>query len=229
MECTEFKRAAGADPQHLSTAARDHMVRCPPCEQYCEQYAQHMLSLDDLLQRALRVPVSSQLPRSSQPHPRSAARWLALAASLLVTVGVVGGIWLALPRSTLASELIEHVSAEQDIVAAAAPLDATELNKALRSSGVRLTRTREHPVWYATSCPFRGREVPHLLVQTAQGRVTVLLLAGVKVRSVQRFDEQGYRGTILPSGPGSIAIIATNQEAIEEATKHVAAAVEWIK
>lgn len=224
MECTEFKRAAGADPQRLSGAAREHMIRC----RACEQYAQHMLSLDGLLQRALRVPVSSQLPRSSRPQQRT-SRWLALAASLLVTAGVVGGIWLALPRSTLASELIEHVSAEQDIVAAAAPLDATELNKALRSSGVRLNRSREHPVWYATSCPFRGREVPHLLVQTAQGRVTVLLLAGVKVRSVQRFDEQGYRGTILPSGPGSIAIIATNREAIEEATKHVAAAVEWIK
>lgn len=133
-----------------------------------------------------------------------------------------------MPRSSLASEIIEHVSAEQDIVAAAKPLSASELEVVLKRTGVRLTGGSKHPVWYAMSCPFRGKDVPHLIVETAQGRVTVLLLPNEPVRSVQSFDEQGLRGTILPSGPGAIAIIATKQSAIEEAAKHVAAAVEWI-
>jgi hypothetical protein len=224
MECAEFKLAAGAEPQRLSAAARDHMSRCAACE----LYAQHMLSLDGLLQRALRVPVAK--PRAGHQHrSRSTTRWLAIAASLLLTAVIGAGAWLGLPAMSLASELIEHVSAEQDIVAAAQPLSSRELNALLRASGVRLNSTPQHPVWYATSCPFRGKDVPHLIVQTAQGRVTVLMLAHVRVPWMQRFDEQGYRGTILPSGPGSVAIVATNQAAVEEATRHVAAAVAWVE
>jgi hypothetical protein len=224
MECSEFKRAAGAEPQRLSAAARAHLARCPACE----RYAQHMSNLDDLLQRALQVPVASSAMLSATPR-RSQARWLALAASLLVSLLIVGGGWLALPRSSLAAEIIEHISAEQDIVAAVQPLSRRELNAVLRRAGVRLNSSDEHPVWYAMSCPFRGHDTPHLIVQTAQGRVTVLVLTRERVRSEQRFDDQGFRGTILPSGSGAIAIIATNQVAIEEAAKHVAAALEWIE
>ena len=225
MECIEFKRAAGAEPQRLSVAAREHMSKCLGCE----RYAQQMLSLDGLLQRALQVPVTNRASVGLLPETRDNSRWWALAASLLLTATIASGAWLALPRTTLASELIEHVSAEQDIVTAAQPLSVSELNQVLLGSGVRINSSRQHPVWYAKNCPFRGHDVPHLIVQTATGRVTVLLLATERVRKVQTFDEQGYRGTILPSGPGAIAIIATNQPAIEEAAKHVAAAVEWIK
>jgi hypothetical protein len=225
MECIEFKRAAGAEPQCLSVAAREHMSECV----LCERYAQQMLSLDGLLQRALQLPVTSHVPLPPLLHVRNTSRWWAVAASLLLTAAIASGAWLALPRTTLASELIEHVSAEQDIVTGAQPLSISELNKVLVGSGMRINSSPQHPVWYAKNCPFRGHEVPHLIVQTAQGRVTVLLLTSERVRKVQTFDEQGYRGTILPSGPGSIAIIATNRAAIEEAAKHVAAAVEWVK
>jgi len=222
MECNEFKRVAGAEPQRLSPIAQQHMAQCVACE----RYARHMLSLDGLLKRALQLPV----PAVGNPLQRpTSSRWLAMAASLLLTVLIAGGSWLAWPRSTLAAELIEHVSAEQDIVAAAKPLSPKELDSVLRRAGVRLKSTPQHPVWYAMSCPFRGNDVPHLIVETAQGRVTVLLLARERVRSVQSFEEQGYRGTILPSGPGSIAIIATNEAAVAEAAQHVAAAVEWIE
>lgn len=223
MECAEFKRAVAAEPQRLSAAAGDHMSHCAACE----RYAQQMLQLDGLLQRALAVPVANLRP-AVQRQP-AAARWMALAASLLLTAALAAGVWLAVPALTLAAELIEHVSAEQDIVASAQPLSPRELNSVLRDSGLRLNGSREHPVWYATSCPFRGKDVPHLIVETTQGRVTVLMLSHVRVPWTQRFDEQGYRGTILPSGPGSIAIVATNQAAVEEATTHVAAAVAWVE
>ena len=108
MECTEFKRAAGAEPQRLSVAAREHMSSCTGCERYAKQ----MLSLDDLLQRALQVPVAGGAQFPALLQVRNTPRWLALAASLLLTVLVGGASWLALPRTTLASELIEHVSAE---------------------------------------------------------------------------------------------------------------------
>ena len=224
MECNEFKRAAGAEPRRLSATAQEHLAQCVTCE----QYARHMLSLDDLLKRALQLPVGKVPVLNSPPQRRTGNRWLPLAASLLLSLVVAGGGWLALPRMTLAGELIEHVSAEQDMVATAKQVSSAELDAILLRSGVRLNRNPQHRIWYALNCPFRGNDTPHLIVETAQGRVTVLLLGRERVRSVQTFDEQGYRGTILPSGPGSIAIIATNQAAVAEAAKHVAAAVQWI-
>src|SRR5688572_29481961 len=106
MECAEFKRAAGAEPQRLSAAAHEHMSRCLACE----RYAQHMLSLDALLQRALQLPVTN--PRRAQHRPHTSMRWLAIAASFLLTAVMGVGAWLILPAMTLATELIDHVSAE---------------------------------------------------------------------------------------------------------------------
>ena len=70
MDCIEFKRAAGAEPQRLSVAAREHAAGCADCE----RYATHMLSLDGLLQRALRVPVGEVRTVDTRPVRRS-ARW----------------------------------------------------------------------------------------------------------------------------------------------------------
>jgi hypothetical protein len=188
-----------------------------------------MLSLDVLLKRALQVPVGARpAPRSRVAMPRPHGRWLAIAASVLLSVVIPGGAWLALPRVTLAGELIEHVSAEADMLTSSKPMTSSQLDAVLQRAGVRLISSPKHRVWYALNCPFRGNDAPHLIVETTQGRVTVLLLPRERVRAVQSFDEQGYRGTILPSGPGSIAIIATNEAAVEEAAKHVAAAVEWL-
>ena len=53
-------------------------------------------------------------------------------------------------------------------------------------------------VSYASSCTFRGYKVPHLVVQTASGPVTVMVLVHEAVRHATQFDEQGYRGTIVP-------------------------------
>ena len=62
-------------------------------------------------------------------------------------------------------------------------------------------------VSYAQSCRFRGEKVPHLVVQTDAGPVTVMVLRNEKVTAPVKFAEQGYVGTILPAGPGSVAVI----------------------
>jgi hypothetical protein len=51
--------------------------------------------------------------------------------------------------------------------------------------------------------------VPHLVVQTPEGPVTVMVLVHEPVAKPQDFDEQGYRGTIVPMpGHGSLAVLA---------------------
>ncbi len=63
-------------------------------------------------------------------------------------------------------------------------------------------------VSYASSCTFRGDKVPHLVVQTPSGPVTVMVLVHEPARRPAQFDSEGYRGTIVPvPGHGSIALM----------------------
>jgi hypothetical protein len=224
MQCSEFRQAAGADPQHLNAEAQAHRAQCHACM----AYAQQMLQLDALLKRAMEIPVpegSTELPVVA---PRTAGRWLALAASVLVAVVVGLGAWLAAPRETLAADVVAHVRDEAEImVVTDKRVDEGKLDEALHRAGVRL-RSGEDKVSVARTCMFHGHLVPHLIVQTAGGPVTVLVLSREKVSASQTFEDQGYRGTIVPSGPGSIAIVASTDAAVREAGATFASQVEWL-
>jgi Protein of unknown function (DUF3379) len=97
------------------------------------------------------------------------------------------------------------------------PVPDPELNAVLRESKIRLASSAG-PVSYANSCYFRGHDVPHLVVQTESGPVTVMVLVHEAVSRPMQFDELGFRGTIVPiPGHGSIAVLmrGPNSDAAE--------------
>lgn len=231
MQCNEFRRLAGADPQHLSEAASAHCAQCIACSRYLQQ----MQQLDVMLKRALEVqtpPVRSvvtPLFRNRAADGSSTKRWFALAASVLLTLVLGTAVWLASPRESLAADVIAHVQDEPDaMVQTDERVASAELADVLRRAGVRL-KSGARTVSIARTCPFRGTSIPHLVVQTQDGPITVLVLPQERVESAQSFNEQGYRGTILPSGRGAIAIIAASGAAVEAAAERIAAEVEWIQ
>ena len=87
-------------------------------------------------------------------------------------------------------------------------------------------------VSYANSCGFHGHHVPHLVVQTGAGPVTVMVLVHEPARSKMRFDDHGYRGVIVPiPGHGSIAVLergpAADIKDVEAVAARVVRALEW--
>jgi hypothetical protein len=97
----------------------------------------------------------------------------------------------------------------------------------LARGGIRL-RPEAVTVTYANSCEFRGRLVPHLVVRTGAGPVTVMVLRDERPARPVDFREQGYAGRIVPAGPGSIAVIGVAGTDLESITAAVLAAVEWL-
>jgi hypothetical protein len=207
MECLEFRRQAGADPHHLGPEARQHAAACRRCTGH----------LAALRRRGAAIAVLDR------------RRWMGLSASIVggVVVGVL--LWVGGPRNSLAADLIGHLDHEPEaLVATNRPEEDAVLGNVLGRGGIRL-RPDAPLVSYASSCRFRGHTVPHLVVQTADGPVTVMVLRNERPASPVSFDERGYAGRIVPAGPGSIAVIGADGADLEEITARVLAAVEWLE
>lgn len=165
---------------------------------------------------ALR-PASAGAPGSTPPSARAdaysaplptARRW-ALAASVLL-VGVLAASFFALqPRDALASAVVAHLSEEPDSWAKTQPIPRSALELVLARSGVRLDQVESGSVVYANSCFLRGRQMPHLVVSTPTGPVTVIVLRGEAVPERVEFEEGRYAGVLLPvpGGGGGIAVL----------------------
>ena len=245
INCAEYRRAVLADPRDADAELARHRESCAECSAYTER----LLRFEGKLARAMRVsprdavapggaafggagPADAVVIPLRPRRQRVPRRWLAMAASVLLGLGIAGGLWLAAPHTSLAAAVVAHMAGEPQAWARTnLPVPAPELDFVLRNTHMRL-RPDAGIVSYAQSCAFRGYRVPHLVVQTGMGPVTVMVLVHESVSKPARFDEGGYRGVILPvSGHGSLAVLAKDQSgdlaSVEKIAAQVRAAIEW--
>jgi hypothetical protein len=159
-----------------------------------------------------------------------------LAASVLLAVVVAGALFISAPGSSLAADVVTHMAEEPQawrVTDVAVP--DPELEAVLRDSHLRLGNGAGI-VSYANSCSFRGHVVPHLVIQTGSGPVTVMVLVHESVPKSVPFDEEGYRGVIVAlPGHGSLAVLTRaaedthviDQRAIERIAARVEDAIVW--
>ena len=209
MNCEEFRTIVGAEPNSTKPEVLAHAASCPECA----RFQQELQAMDRLIYRALAVdaPAERTAAEILAPRPNNAARIWRMAASVLVTV-LVGAmaLWLLTPRESFAEEVIAHVKHEEaSMVRTSETVDDRRLEKILAESRLKL-KPGAARVSYAQSCTFRGQQVPHLVVQTDQGPVTVLVVTDAPNQKQERIDEGGYRGEIVPAPRGVIVVLGRN-------------------
>jgi len=214
-ECRHVRLAIGGDPQNLSADVAAHLTTCADCNRFRAE----TLALDARLRAALELP----LPQFRTRAPP--ARRFALAASLLLAVVLAGGIWLSRSQPVLANEVLEHVKEEAGSWEQHNLLPASAVAGVLREAKVEFDARL--PVVYAMACPFHGRRVPHLVVQTESGPMTVMLLAHEKIAARQEFSENGYHGVLLPAGEGSVAVLMRGGAVPEGPANAMVSGVHW--
>jgi hypothetical protein len=196
VSCNQARLTIGADPEGSAPELEQHLQEC----ESCRQFRAEMRGLEAKIRRALeQPPVSARTARFTW-------RPLALAASVLLAMVAVLAVWLLRPSDTLAREVVAHVQEEPESWLARQHVDAQSIDQALRGAGVKLDITSDR-ISYAQSCWFRDHYVPHLVVQTAQGPATVLILRNQHVRTRRSFQEGGMSGVIVPAPQGSIAVL----------------------
>lgn len=236
MNCSDARFALAADPRNAEPALLEHLEQCPACA----AYAGDMHELDRRLCDALEVPVPEvTLPSGPYPTPpqgaapggslarRATTRRFALAASAAGVAILVGLLWAGFPRESLASAVVAHMAEEPDAWSTSVALSEADIDEVMSRSRVRLAHGRQE-VTYAHSCWFRGRHVPHLVVQTPEGPVTVLVLPNEPIRRSIRFDEGGYQGTLVPAPRGSIAVLARTEADVAGIAEQVLAAITFL-
>jgi hypothetical protein len=221
MSCSTARAALGAEPQATSAELELHLRDCAACR----QYQREMRELDAGIARALALPVQHIVAtRREAPWTRP----LALAASLLLAAGAGLAVFVAQPGEALAAQVVAHVAHGDE------PLDWSRLQPvpgaavayALRRAGVRLD-AHAGDVVYAQACWFRNHVVPHFVVRSPRGDVTVLLLTAERSWKKRRFAQDGLTGIIVPAQRGSIAVLAQGDADVEAIARQVASSLHW--
>jgi len=233
MNCDAARELIGADPQASSPELDAHLSTCAACK----AYRQEMQAFDARLRRALafdprplqQVVQSDAAVRTSQPAApasrRRRSRGLAWVTSLAAGLLIASGLWLSRPSQTLASEIVTHVEGEPNSWFSTDLVSSAQLAAVLNKAGVKLGPGLG-PVVYANSCWFRGHFVPHLVVTTRSGPVTIMILMHERVRNEQTFREDGLNGLLVPASNGAVAILSRTPMALEPPAREVLRALE---
>ena len=97
----------------------------------------------------------------------------------------------------------------------------------MRGAGLALDITSDK-IMYAQSCWFRGHYVPHLVIQTARGPATVLILRHEQVRARRTFHEAGMTGVIVPAEQGGIAVLTRGAGDLDDIAGQMRHDVHWL-
>jgi hypothetical protein len=213
----DVRLAVGADPDNLSPEIETHLATCAACARFRDETR----TLDVKLRAALELP----LPEFRRRIPP--VRRFALAASVALALVVAGAAWLFRPQSALANEVVGHVMHEAGSWDAREQIPAPAIAQVLGAAGVEFDANM--PVVYAVPCPFRGRRIAHLVVQGPHGPMTVMILPHVKVGRRQEFSEEGLQGVLLPSGAGSVAVLARGAAVDATDAEAMVNAVRWVR
>jgi hypothetical protein len=221
MSCRDIRLAIGAEPAAATADIEEHVAACTACR----EFRREMRMLDQNIARALEIdlqplPQGERVAARARPQKIMRPRW-ALAASVMLAVIAGFVLWSALPRSTLARDVVDHMKFEPHAWAATLPADASAIARVLARAGLEIDSVEGGQIVFVETCLVRGKLVPHFVVRTDQGPYTVLVLSDEHVKREERFASGGYTGVLVPSSRGTIAILNRNAADPQEEANRV--------
>jgi hypothetical protein len=239
MNCLEFRRLTLVDPETQDSGYRRHRRDCAACRDYAAVSTDFEADLreamtiavpDDLVPRVLLAQAIAVEKAPRRPWFGSRAfPGLALAASLLL---LVAAGWLGMrdggsPPLSLSAEVVAHIEAERDYLTKTGEVGEARLAALLEGFGARVRHGGLGRVSYAGACEIRNRKGVHLVLQGERGPVTVLYLPGEAPGVIERFEQDGFSGELLPVGRGSLAVVGEQGEALEAIITNLEQAIAW--
>ena len=235
MNCLEARRQMLVDPSRPDGELREHLAVCTRCANDMER----LLRLDEAIRRAMMVePAPGTLERIQlvqvlgKRPTRIAGRLAGIAAILLLSLAVVfwtlrsPGSGESAPGHSHSVAVLEHIQSEIEYLQRDDQVSLQALNFMLSQFGARL-RDNPGPVRYLGRCLIGESEGVHLVLEGATAPITVLLMPTESTSQPETLDEAGFRGVVVPAGPGSMAVVGGKEEPLDELVEKLGRALVW--
>jgi hypothetical protein len=188
MDCIEFRRLILADPRVRTPEQDAHLAGCAECA----SLARGMESSEARLYQAMNVPVPDALAERillRRERQSAAPRVWGVAASLVVALGfsayfystsgpereqplAAASVGVSHPAVAAISYVVDH---ESKLLAEGRSGDPAVMRAALARLGLKLP-SRGVNVRYLGKCPVPSGTGEHVVLETALGRVTLILV-----------------------------------------------------
>jgi hypothetical protein len=214
MNCIEFRRQLGVDPQTNATDFVRHRQECARCAEAAGRAAE----FETALRRALQVAPSPQLAESillaqaTQQQNRHQVYLrrgglLALAAMLVLAVGV----GMRVEAKPLSVQAVDHLREEADVLTSTNPLPADSVRAAFAKRGLKLNHVPDG-VAFVACCPMGRHLTVHMVMPEGDGPVTVIYVVDRKSSQRENFQRDGWHGRSLPLGNGTLILLARDTD-----------------
>jgi hypothetical protein len=213
MNCLEFRRQLGVDPQTTAADFVRHRQECVRCAEAAARAAE----FEAALRRALRVAPSPQLAESillaqaTQQNRRHVylrrGGLLALAATLVLAVG----LGVRVQAQSLSEQAVDHLREEAQVLTSSKPLPAESVRAAFAQRGLKLSHVPDG-IAFVGCCPMGRHLTVHMVMPQSGGPVTVIYVVDRKVGQREDFQRDGWRGRSLPLGNGTLILLARDTD-----------------
>jgi hypothetical protein len=225
MNCLEFQRVLNADPRHIPAPARQHAENCPDCARRMVK----QINFDASLAHALQIPapegMEDRILLATRFSEKRRMTLYAVAASVLIAVTVTLGPAIFNSPSEL-EMAIEHVLAEPEHLAETVDVSPATLNNLLAHVGARSDNALD--VTYANACDLPNGKGGHIVLNTAHGRVTLMLMPNGKSGVVKRKEMKGVIAEMYAAQHGNYSLIADSDVALVAAKQMLASHLRWV-
>ena len=209
MNCLEFRRQLGVDPQSAAPEFVRHRADCPRCA----DAAGRALEFEAALRRALLVEPTAQLAesillaqatRQNRVHANMRrGALLGLAATLVLAIGV----GMRVEAKPLSVQAVDHLRQEAEVLASTRLLPAESTRAAFAQRGLRLSRIPDG-IAFVGCCPMGRHLTVHMVMPEGDGPVTVIYVVDRQIRQREDFQLDGWHGRSVPAGHGTLILLA---------------------
>jgi len=232
MNCLEFRRRCIADPDSREVSFLEHRLKCPPCARLWQRMRAFQRRLSQALEVAPPEDLVERILLRQSLDPASRRRhhmrtWLALAASVLLVVGVSAGLLFQTRPAPLDQVVTDYVAARGQPVARGREVSLDQLNDLLAEFRMTADPARGS-VLLAERCRIRQRRGAYLVLGSEAGPVEVVLMPAESLEKRISIRTAGRSGVIVPCPKGSMAIVARDDAPIEVIERRVRRALHWI-
>ncbi|NII11341.1 DUF3379 family protein [Oleiagrimonas sp. C23AA] len=211
MDCLEFRRRLGAEPRSQAADMLAHRLECAACQaawQRAQQFEDRLegaLKIDvpeGLTERALLAQSTLQRQRWRRRQP-----WLAVAASLILAMGVGGYAWQQHDAHSLPALSVAHMPEEIASLDLIQPLTPHAVKMGFAGRGVALRGPVPSGTTYVHDCMVGPYKAVHLVTRHDGEPVVVLYFPHRQVSHVRNFQRQGWVGREVPMPHGGLVML----------------------